>query len=247
MKNLKGLLKNPFFYLASAIFLALVIFSVMFFFQLKNVLDRFTIMKKDLASVSAIADHIKETIDSSFDDIGSAELLLENANQILSTVYLGKADLDLLKDAKNFTAFSLFYDDSFYIITAGHCVELDGNRYFNFRFKANDSDSWLRPELLYYENDHENSQDFAIFYLGKPVNTGLIPAGPTEDMAPRYILGNLDRGLNLVKKYSSAVEGESGSPVLNSSCHVIGVLIKSDGTYTPIQTVLDEIKRLSRE
>lgn len=60
---------------------------------------------------------------------------------------------------------------------------------------------------------------------------GLVPAKPGEDMTPQYIPGNLERGLNLIKRYGGAKEGESGSPVLNPDCRVTGLVIKSGGIY----------------
>jgi hypothetical protein len=50
--------------------------------------------------------------------------------------------------------------------------------------------------------------------------------------------------LNLIKKYKDARQGESGSPVINSKCHVLGIMIKKDGSYTPIQEVLNAINKL---
>ena len=63
-------------------------------------------------------------------------------------------------------------------------------------------------------------------------------------MEPRYVLGNIERKLNFFKEFDTAREGESGSPILNSSCHVIGLIIKSDGTFTPIEVVLDALDKL---
>ena len=76
---------------------------------------------------------------------------------------------------------------------------------------------------------------------------GLIPAAPEEEITPQYVLGNLERGLNLVKRYKDAKEGESGSPVLNSKCHVIGIMIKKNGAYTPIQVVLKALDTIKIE
>ena len=121
---------------------------------------------------------------------------------------------------------------------------MDGEKYENFKFKSNKSAGWITPKLLDYKNDYQNNLDYAIFYLKNPVNMGLIPAKTGEDMKPQYVLGNIDRGLNLVKRYKEAKEGESGSPILNSSCHVMGLMIKSDGSYTPISAVLDALSRL---
>jgi hypothetical protein len=190
---------------------------------------------------------VDEAVSERFRKLTGAELLLDNTNRILSTVYFGTADTDQKEDAWDFTAFSIRYNDKYYIITAGHSVEMDGIKYKNFRFKANNSNIWITPELLDYKNDYENNLDYAVFYSNKPVTMGLIPATEDEDHSPVYILGNIENDLNLIKEYKEAKRGESGSPVLNSKCHVIGILIKKDGSYTPIKAVLSAIEKLKSD
>ena len=244
MKHLKEIIKKPAYFL-SLIFLVIIIgISVVFFYGLKKASVKVDLYGQEISRISSSMNEIDDTISQEFVKLNSAELLLSNANQILSTVYFGTADKGEVKEIKNFTAFAMKHNDKFYLITAGHCVELDGEKYENFKFKSNKSNSWVMPELLDYKSDYKNNLDYAIFYLGNPMNTGLLPAKPGEDMRPRYILGNLERGLNLVKIYNSTIEGESGSPILNSSCHVIGLVIKSDGTFTPIEVVLDALDKL---
>jgi len=169
---------------------------------------------------------------------------MNNTNRILTTVYFGTADIGQKEQAKDFTAFSMIYNEKFYVITAGHCVEMDGEKYSNWKFKSNKGAGWITPELLGYKSDYRNNIDYAIFYQDGLITTGLIPAKPGEDMAPQYVLGNLERGLNLVKRYNDAKEGESGSPILNSSCHVVGIMIKKGGTYTPVEIVLEALSNL---
>ena len=244
MKRLKKIIKKPGYFLSSTLLVIIIIISVVFFYELKRTSDKIDFYGQEISKMAGSLNKINKTISQGFVKLNSAELLLSNTNKILSTVYFGTADISQSIEPKYFTAFAMQHEDKFYLITAGHCVEMDGEKYENFKFKSNKSKSWVIPELLDYKSDYKNNLDYAIFYLGNPMNTGLIPAKPGEDMTPQYVLGNLERGLNLVKRYNDAKEGESGSPVLNSSCHVIGLLIKSDGTYTPITVVLDALAKL---
>jgi hypothetical protein len=199
---------------------------------------------QELSILATSFANIDGTINERTARLSSAELLLNNTNRILSTVYFGTADTDERKEAKDFTAFSILYKDRFYLITAGHCIEFENIKYKNFKFIANNGRVWLTPELLAYENDYSNNTDYAIFYKDNLISTGLYPASKDEDQTPQYVLGNTERDLNLIKKYKDARQGESGSPVINSNCHVLGIMIKKDGSYTPIQEVLDAIEKL---
>lgn len=199
--------------------------------------------RRDLSSLTGSFANIESTLNERTARLSSAELLLNNTNRILSTVYFGTADIDERKEAKDFTAFSIIYKDKYYLITAGHCVEYENIKYKNFKFKANNGRSWLTPELLLYNNDYTNDRDYAVFYKNNLITTGLYPAAKDEDLTPQYVLGNLERDLNLIKKYKDAMHGESGSPVINSKCHVVGIMIKKDGSYTPIREVLDAIDK----
>ncbi|MBN1298524.1 MAG: hypothetical protein JW997_02440 [Actinobacteria bacterium] len=201
------------------------------------------------SEISRLSDSVSElgvSIDERLVQKSSAELLMNNTNRILSTVYFGTADIGEQKEAKDFTAFSLIYNEKFYIITAGHCIEMDSEKYSNWKFKSNKSNAWIEPELLDYKSDYKNNIDYAIFYQEKLVTTGLIPAKPGENMTPQYVIGNLEKNLNLIKRYSDAREGESGSPILNSSCHVIGLMIKKGGIYTPVEIVLDALEAINK-
>ena len=139
------------------------------------------------------------------------------------------------------------YKNKYYVITAGHCVEMDGKKYKNFKFKANNKDYFIPLKLIDYRSDYSSNIDYAIFYNSYIIRTGLYPVGPDEDQTPQYVLGNIERDLNLVKRYKDAKEGESGSPVLNSKCHVVGIITKKGGVYTPISVVLEALDRIDSD
>lgn len=218
--------------------------AVLIFFTIRNIAIKIEKYQQDLLNLSRAFASIDESLNERTAKLSSAELLLNNTNKILSTVYFGTADSDEKQEAKDFTAFSIMYKDKFYLITAGHCIEYENVKYKNFKFKANNEKDWITPALVAYENDYNNNIDYAIFYSDNLINMGLLPALKDEDMVPQYMLGNLERGLNLIKKYKDAREGESGSPILNTNCHVVGIITKKDGSYTPIHVVLDEIDKL---
>ena len=135
----------------------------------------------------------------------------------------------------------MFYKDAFYLITAGHCIEYEGIKYTDFKFKSNTKDYWIYPELQYYEADYMNNRDYAIFTLPY-LRTGLIVED--EDTEPKYVLGNFKRRLNFFKEFDHAREGESGSPILSSGCKLVGIVIKNNADYTPISEVTRTIDEL---
>jgi len=110
------------------------------------------------------------------------------------------------------------------------------------RFKSNTDNIWLYPELLYFENDYNNNRDFAIFYH-PDIKTGLI--ADTINNEPRYVLGNIHNKINFLKEFDTAEGGESGSPILTSSCKLVGVVIKNNNEYTPINIITEKIDNLS--
>lgn len=243
-KSLKEFFSSPYNIISAALLFIIIIISVIFFTMLKSTSDKVEHYGRQVSKLSNEISEMSDFIDRRISEKSSAELLMNNTNRILTAVYHGTADLGEREEAKSFTAFSMIYNEKFYIITAGHCIEMDGEMYTNFKFKANKGINWIKPELLEYKSDYNNNIDYAIFYPARSVSTGLIPAGPDEDMTPQYVLGSLARKLNLVKRYDDAREGESGSPVLNSSCHVIGITIKRDGTFTPIEVLLNALAGL---
>lgn len=224
-----------------------LISSLTSFFVLKNLTKQISVFNNKLSDIYLYITKLNEDYNQGTSKLSSAELLMNNMNLILSTVYFGTADTNELERTKDFTAFSLMYKKKYYIITAGHCVEMDGEKYRNFKFKANNKDYFISLKLIDYKCDYSNNIDYAIFYDPYKIRSGLYPVGDDEDHTPQYILGNTEKNLNLIKRYSDAREGESGSPILNSKCHAIGILIKKDGTYTPINVVLEVLDRIENE
>ena len=231
----------------SILILAFLIVSILIYLEFTEASGSFKEYKNSISGLSTTINSMNENLVKSNSRLSGAELFLDNTNLILSTVYYGTSDTETLERARDFTAFSLMYRDEFYILTAGHCVEMDGEKYTNFKFKANNRDEFISLQLIDYKSDYNNNLDYAIFYDHRLIRRGLYPAASDEDQTPQYVLGNTERNLNLIKRYSDAKEGESGSPVLNSRCHVLGIMIKKGGAYTPISVVLEALDRINNE
>lgn len=177
------------------------------------------------------------------EELNSYKGLIDNLNELLGFVYYGWAESDnYIIDG--FTAFSIEYGGSHYIVTAGHAVERNGERFYNHRFKANFSDEWIYPELLYYLNGNLNN-DYAIFKSDKIEEGFKVCKEPSLTDTNKYVLGSYGVGINTIKHniYSDMLAGESGSPVINMSGEVIGV-IYGNGEYTWIDVILDRIDNL---
>ncbi len=231
--------------LIAAISIALIIILIsVLAIGLENIYSGIKSYNNTLDSLAASYSTINKELDARTARLSSAELLLNNTNRILSTVYFGTADLGEKEEARDFTAFTILFNERFYLVTAGHCIEFEGEKYSNFKFKANNKARWVYPELIAFENDYKNKRDYAIFYSAHLFSMGLIPASTGEDLIPQYVLGNTEKDLNLVKRYSDAIHGESGSPVLNKNCHVIGLIITSKGDFTPVSTILEALGKV---
>jgi hypothetical protein len=244
--NQKYLSKPKFviIYIVAAIFLISTFITLT---ALRNLTRKIDEYNNNLSAISGYITKFNEDFNKRTGKLSSAELLMNNTNLILSAVYFATSDTEELEEARDFTAFSIMYKDKYYVITAGHCVEMDGVKYKNFKFKANNKSYFISLKLIDYRSDYGNNIDYAIFYDPHFIRRGLYPATPGEDQTPQYVLGNIERDLNLVKRYKDAREGESGSPVLNSKCHVVGILIKKGGAYTPISEVLDALDRIDSD
>jgi hypothetical protein len=225
-------------FLLTVIFLLISLFILSFFY--------FTNFKRSGDELESLEKTLEQTADDSkMKDqvISEHKILIKNLNRLMSTVYYGLAVTgDESKNEKSFTAFSMYYNDKYYIITAGHCIEHKGFEYTDFKFKSNTSNIWLYPDLLYYENDYHNNHDFAIFYH-PGIKAGLI--ADTVNTEPRYVLGNIHNKINFLKEFNTAESGESGSPILNSGCKLVGVVIKNNNEYTPINIITEKIDDLS--
>jgi hypothetical protein len=199
--------------------------------------------EKEIEDLKIKITRLQDRVDTLNEELSGKDTLTGNLNLLLSTVYFGSAVSEADGHRKNFTAFTMHYRDKYYLITAGHCIKYDNVIYTDFKFKSNEG-QWVYPELLYYEADYNNCRDFAIFtspYLRK----GLIIEN--EDREPAYVLGNIERKLNLFKEFSSSIEGESGSPVLSKNCRLVGIVIKNNSDYTPIEAVTGTIDLILEE
>lgn len=197
--------------------------------------------RNEINSLESALYDMEITVAEKEEELKRNNILINNSNILLSTVYYGTAEPIEVGTDKKFTAFGLFYRDVFYLITAGHCIEYDGLKYTNFKFKSNNSESFIYPKLLDYNNDYKNNKDYAIFY-SHFVRKGLLIYD--EDKEPKYVLGNTERRINYFKEFNNAIGGESGSPILNSKCGLVGVVIKNNDQYTPIEVVTGAIDKL---
>ena len=205
---------------------------------------RLSIAEEEIRDLKIEIAQLEEETEEQNEQLSEYDILTGNLNKLLTTVFYGSAVPETEGREKNFTAFSMFYKDNFYLITAGHCIEYEGIKYTDFKFKSNTSSRWIYPELLYYEADYMNNRDYGIFTLSR-LRTGLVI--DDEDTKPRYVLGNFERRLNFLKEFDYAAEGESGSPILSSGCKLVGIIIKNNMDYTPISEVTRTIDRLSAE
>lgn len=161
--------------------------------------------------------------------------LLNNINPILKHIYTGSSDPEKIN--YTFTAFSIKYNERYYIVTAGHCVADNYGESGRFKFKANFSDEWIYPELIGYKAEFWNLDDYAVFY-SEDVSAGLeVSDIETPD---NYLPGSIDKSLSVFRHLGdSSKRGESGSPVINEYGEVIGIYVVYGLVYTPIGLALE--------
>jgi hypothetical protein len=201
--------------------------------------------EQEIESLKLEIAGLQEELQEQEEQLKDHDILTRNLNRLIKTVYYGSATPTIEGQDKNFTAFSMYYKDDFFLITAGHCIEYDGIKYKDFSFKPNNSRITINnARLIYYEADYENNRDFAIFRHNS-IRVGLMLE--EEDMEPRYVLGNFERKLNFFKAFDTAREGESGSPILSSGCKLVGIVIKNNSDYTPISVVTDALDDILEE
>ncbi len=139
--------------------------------------------------------------------------LISNLNEYLNCVYYIKgSNSNYINEG---TAFSIKYNDKYYVISAGHLVENEYGKFSNF--KCND----ISLKLLAYENDFKMGNDYAIFYSDKIIDGFEI--GKFE--LPVYVLGY--GKLNTFREMEIGVQGESGSPIINLNGEVVGIMTGS--------------------
>jgi hypothetical protein len=159
--------------------------------------------------------------------------LINNLNELLKNVYYGYAKNDNWV-LDGFTAFSIKYNDKYYLITAGHCVDNEEYGKMNyFKFKVNNE--WIYPELLDYNLG--DGTDYAIFYSDK-IDKGL-KLTDNPDYINLYIL---DMKTIKQRDYKIIKSGDSGSPVIDITGSAVGILNNQNGAYTFVNSILDNIR-----
>lgn len=169
------------------------------------------------------------------------ENIIPNLDENIDNVYFGIARDKFY--INRFTAFSIEYKNKNYLITAAHSIINDGKIIKNIRFKSNSGSEWIYPELLYYKYGSLNN-DYAIFYSDK-INNGF--KIDNENDKSSYVLGNKYLGINIIRDLNiKTKKGESGSPIMDSSGEVIGIIINTDNRfYTPINLVIETIDNIN--
>lgn len=172
--------------------------------------------------------------------------LLRNMNTLLSRVYYGYARNDNY-ELDGFTAFTISYKEKYYIITAGHNVENEDGKFYNFKFRANFDNRWIHPELLTYEAIPHTGSDYAVFYSSE-IENGLSINCEIPDAQKLYVLGSTNNTLNVMRELNTPSKfGECGSPVVNCKGEVVGVFNSYPGKflgYSPIGKVAEAIDSL---
>jgi len=177
-------------------------------------------------------------LELSNEEIEKYKYLLSNLNELLGNVYYGYGENS--EYFGEFTAFSIEYGERYYILTAGHCVEMNEIKYDRFKFKSTFDNDWIYPELLTYQNNSINRNDYAIFYNNK-IKDGLIIDDDND--LPKYILGNNKSSINIIRSfYDKTFDGESGSAIIDYEGEIIGINTTDIHSYfTKIDTVLKAI------
>lgn len=194
-----------------------------------------TTISQTITTIDELANDYKESVNKNI----QYSNLIDNLNEFLSNVYYGYSNNDNYEN--EFTAFSIYYNGKYYLITVGHAIEQDGQKYTDFKFKANFTDEWISAELLDYKFDYDNERttlsfDYAIFYSDVIVN-GLIPEKNRD--YPEFVLGN--GKFNIIRNAGIAIPGESGSPIISLDGEVTGMV---SAPFTDIDIILQAIDEL---
>ncbi len=165
--------------------------------------------------------------------------LIRNLNNLLRNIYCVYGENS--GGSIIATGFSLYYKGKYYLITAGHVVNGGYGKFENLKFKANFSNEWVYPKLLTYENNRIDP-DYAIFYSNK-ITDGFLSYSNNTD-GKKYILGSENVSFNSLKEFdNNAIDGESGSPIINLDQELIGTCIHQ-GDFTKINIILSAIDNL---
>ncbi len=166
--------------------------------------------------------------------------LISNLNEYLGYVYL--IEVSNSNYSSEGIGFTIEYEDEFYMITAGHGVhyvyEDYDILYTNFRFKP--ENIWIQLELLVYENDYINKEDYAIF-TSSEIEEGF--KVDLDDDNPLYRIGD-----TIVDYRTITIEGESGSPVIDIDGEITEISTTDYYSYnTDIDIVLEAINLNKKE
>ena len=198
--------------------------------EANNIIDNNAI---EIVGLKEEVNTLDNDLELSNEEIDKYNNLLINLNELLSNVYYMECENSGYTNWG--TGFSIKYNNTYYILTAGHYLEdteYNTGKYYNFRFKVNDK--WIYPKLLTYEVT-ETTPDYAIFYSDK-IKDGLkIDVNNTK---PDYRLG-----INkLIQENNNwGIDGECGSPIIDLDGEVIGIHV---GYISDIDDILQAIDNL---
>lgn len=175
-------------------------------------------------------DELEKQLQDKDKQIQSYQDLLGNINELLNNVYKIEASNDGYITGG--TGFSIEYNGKYYLITAGHVIDNEYGLFKNAGFKVNGN--WVYPKLVAY--DTGVSGDYAIFYSDKVKQGFQINTGDSEGI----IYLNFNKKIK--NMYEMAEDGDSGSPVINSSGEAVGIRIYDTGFYTELKDIIQFLK-----
>ena len=163
--------------------------------------------------------------------------LISNLNELLKNVYSIKVSNS--NYSSEGTGFSVKHRDKYYMISAGHGVHYvygnDDVLYTNFKFLLNGN--WFSLELLDYNNDYNNKNDYAIFISDKIDNGFNVDL---DNDKPLFLINDTFK-----LYWKKIIDGESGSPVIDLDGEVTEIATTDTCQYnTDIDIVLQAIDNL---
>ena len=174
------------------------------------------------------------------------EYILDNLDSLLENVYKGYVRFETVMFEDGFTAFSIEYNNEYFLITAGHCLEYYNEEITKLEFENIITGEIIDDAKILY-SEYRGSRDFAILKSDK-INSGLEVVKKYKKNTQLYTLGFSNGNIKSYKE--SVIAGESGSPVIDLDMKVNSMVI---ATYTdrtqnitvPILTVISKINDLN--
>jgi len=208
---------------------------------LDNTIDEYSSLREEYNNLKAYSYELENELNKVSGEKDKYVELISSLNDLLSNVYYGYGENS--EYFGEFTAFSIEYQNKYFILTAGHCVESNGIKYNKFKFKSTFGNNWIYPKLLSYNNDYNSRNDYAIFYSDK-IKDGFIIDNEGDE--PKYILGNNKSSTNIIRSYyDKTFNGESGSPIIDYEGEISGISTTDIHSYfTNIYTILEAIDNL---